>query len=564
MQKYLFYIICLLISLTMVCCSENDSDNSPKTTIPTKIEEDSINTKDDTNKVDTIYFQIQKDNIILSIGETETVDIFVNLHDNDANFDKDNGNYNLQLKFAQNDLQPENYFVSKVEQINDGNDTRFRLYIEDLCIKNNYNDSVQIRITKKGNKTIYLSSKLRISLSCDNTTRKYLDTNLPLVKIETVNNEEPKCDYVSPPNNCWGAGIKNATKVPGKLLILKNDDILYYSGEYDKGNSGMTLKIRGNTSAYHDKKPYKIKLQKKADLLSRKDDNNYKDKEWVLLKYDGLKALVGFKLNELIGMQWTPSFQYVNVMINGDYRGLYMLCESVKRNPNCRINVDETGYIIEYDAYWWNENVYFVSDYSDSMNYTFKYPDEENISQEQIDYIKQYVKTLETTILKEGQYENYMDVDSWAKWLLLQDILGNSDSAGANIYFTKFDNTETSKLMMGNLWDFDSSFKVSTYWSVQHTADLLYFPKLLANKNMLFKNTYKSYWTKISPNLVQDMNTFLDEFARSETAAAVNTSITSDNQRWGYESSHISEEISTFKAWFVVRLYLLNQMIPNL
>jgi hypothetical protein len=198
------------------------------------------------------------------------------------------------------------------------------------------------------------------------------------------------------------------------------------------------------------------------------------------------------------------------------------------------------------------------------MNYTFKYPDEENISQEQIDYIKQYVKTLETTILKEGQYENYMDVDSWAKWLLLQDILGNSDSAGANIYFTKFDNTENSKLMMGNLWDFDSSFKVSTYWSVQHTADLLYFPKLLANKNMLFKNTYKSYWTKISPNLVQDMNTFLEEFARSETAAAVNTSITSDNQRWGYESSHISEEISTFKAWFVVRLYLLNQMIPNL
>ena len=106
MQKYLFYIICLLISLTMVCCSENDSDNSPKTTIPTKIEEDSINTKDDTNKVDTIYFQIQKDNIILSIGETETIDIFVNLHDNDANFDKDNGNYNLQLKFEQNDLQP--------------------------------------------------------------------------------------------------------------------------------------------------------------------------------------------------------------------------------------------------------------------------------------------------------------------------------------------------------------------------------------------------------------------------------------------------------------------------
>lgn len=558
MQKTLFYIICLLMTYSFVCCTGNDTDNSPKPIDPDPIP------KDNPKPVVEIKFQIQKDSLILTSGGTDTLDVSINLPEEEISFDKDNGNYNLELKFAQNDLQPEAYAVTTVERIKAEDETCLRLYVEDLYIKNNYDDSIQIKITKRADNATYLSPKLRVRLTCDDTIKKYLDTNLPLVKIETVNHEEPTCEHVTAPANCWGTSIKNATKVPGNLMILKNDDILYYSGDYDKGNSGMTLKIRGNTSAYHDKKPYKIKLQKKADLLSRKDDKNYKDKEWVLLKYNGLKTLVGFKLCELLGLQWTPSFEFVNVMINGDYRGLYMLCESVKRNANCRINVDVTGYIIEYDAYWWNEDVYFVSDYTYQMNYTFKYPDEEDITQEQIDYIKQYVKSLETAIINGEQYENYMDVDSWAKWLLAQDILGNSDSGGANMYITKFDNTDSSKLMMGNLWDFDSSYTVSTYWSVQHTADELYFPKLLANKNKIFKNTYKSHWEKISSHLVEDMHSFLDEFGRSETASAIKASIILDNNRWGDESSRISEDISTYKAWFVVRLYLLNQMIPSL
>ena len=558
MQKSLLYIFCLLTSYVFVCCTGNDSVDTQRPTEPIPVP------KDNPKPVVEIKIQIQKDSIVLKSGGTDTIDISIKPLEEEANFDKDNGNYGLELKFAQNDLQPEAYAVTTVNQIKDEKETRLRLCVEDLYIKNNYDDSIQIKITKKEDHSIYLSPKLRIRLACDTITKKYLATKLPLVKIETADHEEPTCDYVSPPAKCWGGGIKNATKVPGSLFILKNDDVLYYSGEYDKGNSGMTLKIRGNTSAYSDKKPYKIKLQKKADLLSRKADKNYKDKEWVLLKYDGLKALAGLKLNELVGMQWTPSFQFVNVMINGDYRGLYMLCESVKRNANCRINVDETGYIIEYDAYWWNEDVYFVSDYAYEMNYTFKYPDDENITKEKISYIKQYVDSLESVIVKGGPYENLIDVDSWANWLLAQDILGNGDGGGANMFITKFDDTESSKLMMGNLWDFDSSFKVDTYWSVQHTADIMYFPKLLDNKNQIFKQTYKSKWSKISPHLVEDMNTYLDGFRRSETAAAVDASIILDNKRWGDTFLPVSDDVSLIKSWFVVRLYLLNQFIGNL
>jgi len=67
---------------------------------------------------------------------------------------------------------------------------------------------------------------------------------------------------------------------------------------------------------------------------------------------------------------------FVNVLLNGDYRGIYMLSEAVNCNPDCRIDVDkEADYIFEWDAYWWNEDLYFESLYGNK--YTFKHPDTE-------------------------------------------------------------------------------------------------------------------------------------------------------------------------------------------
>ena len=94
-----------------------------------------------------------------------------------------------------------------------------------------------------------------------------ISKGLPVLYIQTVDSEEPTCDYVSAPAGCMGKTIANATKVPGRMIIYQwldeMDSVLYDSGDYEKDVSGMTIKIRGNTSAYYEKKPYKIKLQKK-------------------------------------------------------------------------------------------------------------------------------------------------------------------------------------------------------------------------------------------------------------------------------------------------------------
>lgn len=203
---------------------------------------------------------------------------------------------------------------------------------------------------------------------------------LPVLSITTIDAKEPTCDYAFAPEGAWGITTVNQTKVKGRCLLVSHTDTLFDSGEYLKDKSGMTLRIRGNTSAYYSaKKPFKLKLEKKNDLLAR-GDSSYYDKNWVLLSTgDCLYTLFGNKVNELVGMPWTPAAIFVNLIINDDYRGLYMLIEQVRRNADCRLNVDkQTGYVIERDAYWWNEDVYFNTDLY-NKEFTFKYPDPEDI-----------------------------------------------------------------------------------------------------------------------------------------------------------------------------------------
>ena len=219
---------------------------------------------------------------------------------------------------------------------------------------------------------------------------------LPVLYINTVNSEEPTCDYVEHPEGSMGRSITNVTKVPARLVIKKQNKTQYDSGVYKKGESGLTIKIRGNTSAYFNpKKPYKLKLQKKADILFRENENAYKDKNWLLLPLY-IFPLAGLKINELLGMPYAPQGSPVNVFINGDYRGIYLLMESVQQNEQCRVCINkDNGYLVERDPYWWNENLYFTTSiYSGpSYCYTFKYPDADDVTTQQIQFCQMVIGT---------------------------------------------------------------------------------------------------------------------------------------------------------------------------
>ena len=253
-------------------------------------------------------------------------------------------------------------------------------------------------------------------------------TGLPLVNITTVNGELPTGEKVeTAPEGCMGSTIVNATKVPGRIVITLGDSVLYDSGEYVENVSGMKIKIRGNTSAYRTHPSYKIKLQKKANLL--KGSGSKKDKEWALLNSNtsaNLRTVMGKQIALLCGIEWEPQDCYVNLVFNGKYCGDYLLSELVKRSEG-RCNVAETGYVIECDPYWWSEDkgefsFFHTTHLPHSMAYTFKYPDAEKMTQEQWTYIRDVVYDFEDKLYNREPIEEVFDISTMASWFLAHDI----------------------------------------------------------------------------------------------------------------------------------------------
>jgi len=408
-----------------------------------------------------------------------------------------------------------------------------------------------------------LNIKAQTDFSFENISK----IGLPVVSVITLNGEEPVCDYVTHPEGSMGESITNATKVPCRIIITKNQDILFDSGDYEKNVSGATIKINGNTGAYHDNKPYKIKLQVKEDLLLR-GDKKYKDKEWRLLKdARTLNTMIGLKMNELIGMPWTPSYMPCNVFINNDYRGCYLLIESVKRNSDSRLNVDEnTGFIVERDPYWWNESIYFSTDYfnmSNGYRWTWKYPDEDDVTEEITEYVQSSINRAEKSI-KEGNYEQYIDVNSFVSWILAHDILGTWDSGGSNLYLMRYDNN--SLLQMANMWDFDTIFWMNKdSFSRYHTESYdYYFPLLFNNVNTTFLYAYINKWNKIKDIIPQQIIDFIKEFADSEEGKALQLSREYYTKRWNKELTTVSEDVENVTDWFNNHLPWLDTTINNM
>ncbi len=402
---------------------------------------------------------------------------------------------------------------------------------------------------------------INVGDSTQKTLKYIISRGLPVMCFETVDGEEPTCDYVSAPSGSMGASIANATKVPGRLVVYQlisgKDSVLYDSGDYEEDVSGMTIRIRGNTSAYDVKKPYKIKLQKKFDLLFGGNDAVYKDKDWLLLRDDYLTTTAGLLVNSMVGMTWTPRHHFVNVIINGSYRGAYLLCESVKRNPDCRLNVDkQCGYIFEYDPYWWNEDVYVKSSRHPSYNYTFKYPDSDDITEEQLAYMQALIPPYEAS-LKNGTYTDYIDVRSFAAWCLVHDLMGTKDAGGTNMYYTKYDTTATSKIVMPLTWDFDMAYRMSTAWSASHTE---HFNKLFNSTNRAMTGEFAALWREISGTFVADAKSNMYAFYNSAEGHGLVLSASLDELVYGRTMSVYSRVIN-FNNWMTTRSTWINNAI---
>ena len=161
---------------------------------------------------------------------------------------------------------------------------------------------------------------------------QYLGLGLPMICITTVDGEEPTSTGIMHPEGFNGASITDVVAKEARMKIFRDDTLWYDSGEYLKDEAGIKIKHRGNTSAYcYENKPFKLKLQKKADLIDfheECDTVNRKSKDWVLLNCSfSIRTAFVYQVEKIIEMEYAPRVEYVNVFINNDYRGIYILSE---------------------------------------------------------------------------------------------------------------------------------------------------------------------------------------------------------------------------------------------
>ena len=275
----------------------------------------------------------------------------------------------------------------------------------------------------------------------------YLPSGLPLVVINTVDAVEPY-DKV----NDIGCYVR----------IINTD----HSFVLDSA----TTRLRGNASTQFPKKPYRIKFDSKQKPL----DAPAKAKKWTLINNYGdktlMRNLLAFHISQQMGMPYTPYGQPVDVVLNGEYKGCYQLCDQIEVNKN-RVNIDEMetsdisgealtgGYLWEIDAYAYEEKSWFNSNHN--IPVTIKSPDEDDITPEQSQYIRDFFNAMESDV-----YGNHfadpvngrrrlLDAETFLKHFLIGELSGNTDTYWSVYQYKK---RGEDKVYTGPVWDFDIAF----------------------------------------------------------------------------------------------------------
>lgn len=385
----------------------------------------------------------------------------------------------------------------------------------------------------------------------DSDVEEFKNLNIPLFIVETEGGVKPKCSFLYPPEGCIGKTITNNEYVRGRLVVIMENDTMYDSGDYIEDESGMRIRIRGNTSADYRCPPYKMKLEKKFNLFFYQDRS--KTKEYNFLRTTSARFLnpfLGNRLGELLGLDWQPGNQYVNIFLNGKYQGLYLMTDVVKKGKN-HCDVSSEGYLMEHDPYWWaEEGAVFHSNYlADFMGYTFKYP--ETMDSASLDYIRDYIHSFERDLYAGKSVEKWIDYESFAAWVLGHDILGSHDAAGSNIYITKYDSTEASKLKMGPLWDFDAILQEEEHSAIHYNGKCFYYPQLFMLEE--FCEAYEQKWNEVKGVLYDEIMNMVDSLVVNY-GSSIDFSIEASERLYGLEYPSMAENRAMISEWMLNRL----------
>jgi len=394
----------------------------------------------------------------------------------------------------------------------------------------------------------------------------YWDTGLPVVVINTPGGQPITSKDV------WMEGAE--------IKIYQNINTIVYD------NSALSIRGRGNSSwGYSDKKPYALKLENKSEILGMP-----KSKRWVLLANYGDRTLMRNEIaNEIAqctdlstGMGWSPSGKFVELVLNGEHRGNYYLCEQVRVESN-RLDIDEySDYLLEMDRNY-DETYKFRSAIKD-YPYNIKSPDAPDVS-----YIEDKIDTIEILMNNGSGYEPYIDYNSFADYWIVYELCQNIEVWGhspGSVYCYFLPDSGVGKLKMGPPWDFDYG-TFNLYWPLKANQTFCdgttvpengYMPEtLMVSCNIYydylfqdsqFKAVVKQRWNSIKSRLDTIINRFdywYNKLYASEQLNWAMWEIPDDFEPWHHPDYNLtfSEAVGRAKEFYIDRLSYLDNLINS-
>jgi hypothetical protein len=393
--------------------------------------------------------------------------------------------------------------------------------------------------------------------------------------------------------------IEDEPKQKATMSIRQNNQTIF--------KSDIGIEIRGAVSQMYDKKSYGFELREKDDKdTSLAILGMPKNATWVLHGPFGDKTLlrnsVAYKISNNIG-KYAARTSFIELEINKEYLGMYVLMEKLKRNDK-QINIakltpkDESdeeitgGYIIKLDKTVgdaggdpsnYNESNSFRSKFNDKgrassnskSNFLYDYPKAEKITPNQKKYIQDYINGFENALASadfespQKGYQQYIDTDSFIDFFILTELFQNHDGYRLSTYLQK---DRGKKLQMGPIWDFDIAFGSDMgfcggmndhAWVFQYNQYCggdpwlvpFWWKRLIQDE--AFKTKLQSRWKSLRDSQLADnqLDKVIDDYTKYLTENGI---VTRNFEKWNILNRRITpnstkgsheKEINRMKSW---------------
>lgn len=373
---------------------------------------------------------------------------------------------------------------------------------------------------------------------------------LPVVYINTQNNKPITSKTVY---------------IPGTYYIVDNQNPDFNIGS-EECPMNLEIRGRGHSSWKGKKKPYKIKLAEKAPLLGMP-----KDKHWALLKFNE-PTIAGYQLGKIMGMDWTASAKPVEVVINGDYLGLYLLSETNRISTN-RLNIFEQpnwnddegsipyGWLVEVDNYTESNQISFEENSKWTIRITYHNPD--SLSSAQKQWLRNEFITINDAIYEpdkdNNMWEQLVDVDAMARFFIIQEVLDNSDGFHGSFYLHK-DWVDDARWIAGPLWDLSCNQRIKTDYTFMMKTSYGFVPHWIGEliKDDDFCKAVRNAWKDFYPYHIQSWMEYIDEHLMICDEAYEQEKI-----RWNYTSHEtLAERVDKLKTSLRANIEWFNNHQP--